>query len=326
MPKISVIVPVYKVEAYLSRCVESILIQSFVDFELILIDDGSPDNCGKICEDYANKDKRIVVIHKKNGGLSDARNVGIDWVFENSDSEWITFVDSDDWLHKEYLERLLDAAIENNVEVSSCGMCRTDGKVISESHEKGVVCCTPEKYWTDLKRGESYACGRLYRKKCFKDIRYPVGRLYEDSFTTYKILFRCKELALIHDELYYYFINPDSITNQNWSVKKLDAVKAHEEQLEFFRANGFDEAWKTTVDIYIHCLAQSADKLLKIKAERKRYKTIKRKLRKELSKHRKYILNWEKEKNHFYKVAYPTLFVVNKYIKKKISNLKSIIE
>ena len=107
MPTISVIVPVYKVEKYIHRCVDSILSQTFTDFELILVDDGSPDNCGKICDEYAEKDIRIHVIHQENGGLSAARNAGIDWVFANSDSEWITFIDSDDWVHPEYLERLL---------------------------------------------------------------------------------------------------------------------------------------------------------------------------------------------------------------------------
>ena len=118
MPQISVIVPVYKVEDCLNRCVDSILKQSFSDFELILIDDGSPDQCGAICDEYAKKDNRIVVIHQNNGGLSAARNAGIDWAFANSQSEWLTFIDSDDWVHPEYLERLLNAAITQNVSIS----------------------------------------------------------------------------------------------------------------------------------------------------------------------------------------------------------------
>ena len=112
MPLISVIVPVYKVEEYLNRCVDSILSQTFTDFELILIDDGSPDNCGKICDEYAQKDNRVCVIHKKNGGLSSARNTGIDWAFKNSNSQYITFVDSDDLITKDYLEKLNDAIKE----------------------------------------------------------------------------------------------------------------------------------------------------------------------------------------------------------------------
>ena len=106
MPKISVIVPVYKVEKYLRRCIDSILNQTFNDFDLILVDDGSPDSCGDICEKYEKTDNRITVIHRENGGLSAARNSGIKWALKNSDSEWITFVDSDDWLHPDYLKIL----------------------------------------------------------------------------------------------------------------------------------------------------------------------------------------------------------------------------
>ena len=110
MPQISVIVPIYKVEQYLERCVDSILNQTFTDFELVLVDDGSPDNCGAICDEYAKKNERIVVIHKENGGLSDARNAGIEWALNNSGSEWITFIDSDDWVHIDYLEYLYNSA------------------------------------------------------------------------------------------------------------------------------------------------------------------------------------------------------------------------
>ena len=111
MPKVSVIVPVYKVEKYLQRCLDSLLNQTFVDFDLILIDDGSPDKCGGICEQYADSDKRVHVIHQKNGGLSAARNSGIEWSIAHSGSQWITFVDSDDWVHPQYLNILYETAM-----------------------------------------------------------------------------------------------------------------------------------------------------------------------------------------------------------------------
>lgn len=114
MAKISVVVPVYNVEKYLCRCVDSILAQTFSDFELILVDDGSPDKCGAICDEYTKKDSRVYVIHKENGGLSDSRNVGIKWAIENSDSEWIAFIDSDDWIYEKYLEILLDGIYKYN--------------------------------------------------------------------------------------------------------------------------------------------------------------------------------------------------------------------
>ena len=115
MAKISIVVPVYKVEKYLYRCVKSILEQTFFDFDLVLVDDGSPDSCGELCDEYAATDKRIQVIHQKNGGLSAARNSGIELCLKNSDSEWITFIDSDDWVHPRYLELLYEAAIETGL-------------------------------------------------------------------------------------------------------------------------------------------------------------------------------------------------------------------
>ena len=112
--KISVIVPIYNVEPYLRRCIDSILAQTHVNFELILVDDGSPDHCGEICDEYAMHDDRIVVIHQKNCGVAAARNAGIDWTFANSDSEWLTFVDSDDYIHPEYLERLYNELLNKD--------------------------------------------------------------------------------------------------------------------------------------------------------------------------------------------------------------------
>ena len=129
MPKISVIVPVYNVEPYLHRCVDSILVQTHTDFELILVDDGSPDNCGVICDEYAQKDSRIHVIHQQNGGLSAARNAGIDWAFANSDSQWLSFIDSDDWVHPCFLEYLYRAVQETDAKVSACGIRKVEGEV-----------------------------------------------------------------------------------------------------------------------------------------------------------------------------------------------------
>jgi len=118
MSNISVVIPVYNVESYINRCVDSLLDQSFTDFDLVLVDDGSLDNSGAICDEYEKKDKRICVIHKANWGLSDARNVGIEWALTNSNSEWITFIDSDDWVHPDYLRYLYRAVCENDVELS----------------------------------------------------------------------------------------------------------------------------------------------------------------------------------------------------------------
>ena len=196
---ISVIVPVYKVEKYIHRCVDSILAQTFTDFELILVDDGSPDNCGKICDEYAEKDNRIHVIHKENGGLSDARNAGIDWAFANSDSEWITFIDSDDWIHPKYLEALYNAVKETGCEISICGYEETtgDSPKVDDINLQAVIVST-EDFFCEHNVNAVVAWGKLYKKELFREIRYPVGKLHEDEFTTYKLLFQYENCAFVN--------------------------------------------------------------------------------------------------------------------------------
>lgn len=179
MPTISVIVPVYKVEPYLNRCVDSILRQTYQDFELILVDDGSPDRCGEICDEYARQDSRIHVIHKENGGLSDARNAGIDWVEANSDSRWLIFADSDDWVHPELLARLLDAATAFDLKISVCGYQETEGAdpaVLPEDMRPHRW--TPKQFYMEHFVNATVAWGKLYSRSCFRDIRYPVGKIH----------------------------------------------------------------------------------------------------------------------------------------------------
>lgn len=236
MPKISVIVPVYKVEQYIHRCIDSILNQTFADFELILVDDGSPDNCGKICDEYARKDCRIHVIHKKNGGLSDARNAGIEWTFSNSDSEWIVFIDSDDWIHPVMLEKLYEANISNKTAISSCGFERTTGEEPEiDINEIKTYISTPEKFYLESNVNATIACAKLYKKDCFASIRYPVGKLHEDEFTTYKILFEYDAISIVDAPLYMYFQNENGIMLSQWNPKRLDAIDAYKEQLQFFK-------------------------------------------------------------------------------------------
>lgn len=239
MPVISVIVPVYKVEKYLDRCVKSILAQTFEDFELILVDDGSPDNCGAMCDAWAAKDDRITVIHQQNGGLSAARNAGIDWVFANSASQWLTFIDSDDWVHPEMLERLLAAAIENRVEISICGYGETAAEsptVLPQTLEP--VLWKPGDFYQKHYVNATIACAKLYHRSCFASVRYPVGKIHEDEFVTYRLLFEQQDLAVIAAPLYAYYINLAGITKKAWSPKRLDAWEAYEQQILFFEKMG----------------------------------------------------------------------------------------
>lgn len=260
---ISVVVPVYKVEEYLSRCVDSILRQTFTDFELILVDDGSPDNCGKMCDEYAKSDNRVTVIHRKNGGLSAARNSGIEWAFNNSDSEWITFIDSDDWVHADYLKILLDYAQKFNTEVSICDFLRTSDYIADDvlKEKLKVHKYSSEDFFVNRNLNAVVAWGKLYKKYFFKDIRYPEGRLHEDEFTTYKILFQCKDICFVDEVLYYYFINPESITSGNsseiWKPGKMAFNDAVEERLIYFKEKNMDKLYLWQLEHYMYFLCDS---------------------------------------------------------------------
>ena len=229
MPQISVIVPVYKVEPYLHRCVDSILAQTFTDFEMILVDDGSPDNCGKICDEYAEKDSRVKVIHQENGGLSAARNAGLDWVFANSSSEWISFADSDDYVAENYLECLHNAAKDNDADLSMCGFQRVDedgnetenslkfnDAVLSKMDAFQLIADHP---WLVV------SWGKLYRRVIFDDIRFPLGKLHEDEFIIHKILWKCTRIMTISNQLYFYVDREKSIVNTQKVTNYLDALE-----------------------------------------------------------------------------------------------------
>lgn len=241
MSKISVIVPVFKVEAYLSRCIDSILKQTFKDFQLILVDDGSPDKCPKICDEYAELDSRIVVLHKKNAGLSAARNTGIDFVLEKGESDWISFIDSDDWIHEKFLETLFNAVTEHNVPISSCCWQRIDREEDAiQPEDFSSVLISPSEDYKSRRNDydvDTYAWRFLYHKDLFKDVRYPVGKHWEDLSTTYKLLFQAEKIAHIPSVLYYYFARSDSIARSDWNPRRLDMLDALEENITFFKEN-----------------------------------------------------------------------------------------
>lgn len=308
MPTISIIVPVYNVENYIHRCIDSILTQTYRDFELILVDDGSPDNCGAICDEYSAKDGRIVVIHQKNGGLSAARNAGIDWVFANSDSEWLTFVDSDDWIHPEYLERLLSAAISNNVGLSICAYSRTEGIAVPAAEAKQSAVWNPEEYYVAHRTNAIVAWGKLYQKSSFLFIRFPVGKIHEDEFTTYKILFSQEAVAVDETPLYYYFFNSSGIVNSAWSPARLAAIEAMEEQIDFFLSNGYFKALKRAVQATMYAIHSS---VIKIDYFGKQYVSYKNVLKKKMAfyiKHYKGTLDIRINNYCFaYETAYPIL-------------------
>lgn len=257
MPIISVIVPLYRVEQYLHRCIDSILSQTFADFELILVDDGSPDNCGAICDSYAARDSRIHVIHQENGGLSAARNAGIDWVFSNSESQWLTFVDSDDWVHPQMLEILLNMVRDDGIKVGVCGYLETAEMTNSGEVSKPVpILWTPEDFFVECNTNAVIACGKIYHRSCFAQVRYPVGKIHEDEFTTYRILFEQPQVAVTDVPLYYYFQNNASITKSQWSPKRMDVLEAQRQQMDYFWEKGYARAYDSVAVWYAGKLCQ----------------------------------------------------------------------
>lgn len=223
MPQISVIVPVYKVEKYIRKCVESILAQTFTDFELWLVDDGSPDNCGNICDEYAQKDARVKVIHKENGGLSDARNTALDVM----NGKYVFFVDSDDWISKDALEIMHSALERTGAKVAT-------GNIVSKYEDgRETVLYAPTQHERILLGDEMLttlhqpcACNRLYDAELFQTLRYPVGRLYEDAFTYHKILAQIDKMVLVGRNTYYYLIRGGSIMNSAYNIRFTDIVDA----------------------------------------------------------------------------------------------------
>lgn len=238
MPPLTVVVPIYEVDTYLRRCVNSICNQTLYNFELILVDDGSPDCCASICDEYAYANSDVYVIHQLNGGLSAARNAGIDWAIAASHSKWISFIDSDDWVHPQYLEYLYAVAKDNKVSLSACGYQDVDGACeIDGVDDPSVEVLNGNEYlFSEKAGGASMAWGKLYLKELFRAVRYPVGRIHEDEYVTYKLLNQAGSIACIRKTLYYYFINPEGITRSGYTLKRLDGVKAKEEQCSFYRA------------------------------------------------------------------------------------------
>ena len=234
--KISIIVPVYNVEKYLKKCIESILNQVFTEFELILVDDGSTDNSGKICDEYAKKDSRIIVIHKNNGGISSARNNGLDI----ARGKYIGFVDSDDFIHP-MMYKILYREIENNN--ASVVICKEE-KVYSDNFEYKKVDKYNLQYYNNrdiieilYEKRETYvfAWNKLYDRELFSDLRYKEGMIYEDEHLTPKILYYSKNIIFIEKELYFYRQRENSTVNSKFSRKKFDKVYALEDNTKFFK-------------------------------------------------------------------------------------------
>ena len=254
---ISIIIPIYNVEKFLDRCIKSVIAQTYTNIQIILVDDGSPDMCPEMCDYYAKLDKRIEVIHKKNGGLSDARNAGL----HMAKGEWVTFIDSDDMISNSFIESLYKTAIDNKCDIAMCKFKSFEDQIPNNiKHCNNVDVVSSENmlnriYGTNHK---SYletivTWNKIYRKALFNEIRFPYGRIHEDEATTYKLLYFAKNIAIINEELYFYYQNPSGIMKRQFNVNRLDYLDALRERYNFFDEKGLDIlADKTAKLLYIY--------------------------------------------------------------------------
>ena len=261
---VSIIVPVYNVAKYLPRCIDSILRQTFKNLQVILVNDGSIDESTAICEEYALRDSRIEVINKKNGGLSDARNVGI----SRAKGVYIALIDSDDYVHERYIESMYNCIKRDNSDMCFCGF-----HYVNEGDEdwyaitRSPVCydihpsihlagCHPAgeimKVIDTIELLYFVAAwNKLYRRELFDKIKYPIGRLHEDVFVLHRLLAACNSVSMISDCLYYYLQRPTSIMGKAYSARRLDVLDAYDDRIHFYIENKTCSLLRNTCLSYI---------------------------------------------------------------------------
>ena len=283
-PLISVILPIYNVENYIERAIESVLRQTYQNLEIILVDDGSPDRCGEICDAYARRDARIKVIHKPNGGLSDARNAGLD-VMKGA---YVAFVDSDDYIAPFFIEALYQALVETGSDVSLCRYAVVTQPDMSECETKLANADSRDYVVYDRKQtllnlydahheDATYfivAWNKLYAANLWKTVRFPKGKVHEDEGCTYLIFDQIRRSVYVKQPMYGYFSAPDSITRAAFNMKRLDWFDALDDRIIYFKQKGDAEhvaaAMRARADGAVHYYYQLVDAFPKETEQAKR--------------------------------------------------------
>lgn len=235
-PKISIIIPVYNVEEYLPRCIDSLRNQSFQNLEIILVDDGSPDNSGKICDEYALKDDRIKVIHKENGRAYDARNKGLDI----ATGDFIGFMDSDDFIHPEMYQSLYNLLTDYNTDIAQCSFTKVQsGEIIPPVPDNSPRVFSNEgalaQLYSDVSIEFAVIWNKIYKKELVQNVRFKKAFIHDDEFFTYKLFYAATKVVAIDSEFYYYYQSPNSMIRSPFSARKMEYAEAMEERLTFFR-------------------------------------------------------------------------------------------
>lgn len=275
---ISVIVPIYKVEEYLARCVESLINQTYKNLEIILVDDGSPDSCPEICDEYANKDNRIKVVHKKNGGLSDARNAGM----QMATGEYISFIDSDDYVSLDFIEVLYSTMISQDSDIVECSVVKfyedgrfdeysDDLKITNFDTVNGLSALISENPF------HQHVWNKLYKSKYVIDVPYAVGKLNEDEFWTYQIFGQAKKVTKINKTMYYYFQRQNSIMGNQFNLKRLDAVEGIANRQKYIDEKFPELSKQSKINLFGSCMfaCQSSMKFLSHKDKKIAMKILK---------------------------------------------------
>lgn len=255
MELISVIVPVYKVEAYLDKCIQSIVDQTYRNLEIILVDDGSPDNCPAMCDAWAAKDSRIKVIHKENGGLSDARNAGM----AVATGLYIGFVDSDDYIAPNMYWLLYERLNADGSDIAACGveMVFEDGSPSRMLTQPGTCVLTREEAMEAVLR-ESWlkqpVWYKLYKAALIRDIPFPVGKYHEDVFWTWQAVAQAQRISIFDTPCYFYLQRSGSIMGESYSLRRLDAIEAKQQRLEYLEQEFPQLAEQGKKDLLFSCL------------------------------------------------------------------------
>lgn len=272
MPKISVIVPVYNVEKYLDECINSILSQTFTEFELILINDGSTDMSGKICDDYMKLDSRIRVYHQSNQGQAAARNFGV----KQAEADWIHFVDGDDVINPRMLETLYDMVLTSKAKISVCSVIE-DYEVLNNFFSSiciaSNIVAIDEETMINLYTKDPYmywiVCGKLIKKEIVLKYPFTCGRIYEDNAVVCKWLYEAKQIVVTNEKLYFYRKNPNSTTKKEFTLKQCDFLWALQEQIEFFKKTGYKNLLAMITQRYLSDYMRYYKKLLLICKDKK---------------------------------------------------------
>ncbi len=295
---------------------------------MILVDDGSPDKCGVICDEYAAIDNRIHVIHQKNGGLSAARNAGIEWTISNSDSQWLCFIDSDDWVNKTYLQALYEVANQEKCLIAACDFIVSDGdNDIKKTDLPSSYKMTSVNFYNENFYNAQSACCKIFNKILFttNKYRFQEGIIFEDSALIYQIIFSQNNIAFTNKGKYYYFQRTGSITNEEWNPRKMIYFRVQGEQMKWLISHNYEDCVKTCLLHYLNTLNYNEYQIHNDKRYQKYARTMRNICRQMLWRYgMKYKINI-KQYPRFYQTGYPKFMAFYWFVKAQIEKVSKIM-